>query len=92
LKLIQKYSKLENIDQLQEQLTNVPYEEIRELFLKPKVANFNNNDIKFEPVDYDKVVEFLCMEKNFSPDRVNSALQKVQNSEKNKNQSLEKWF
>lgn len=92
LKLIQKYSKLENIDQLQEPLSNVPYEEIRELFLKPKVANVTSNDIKFEPVDYDKLVEFLCMEKNFSSDRVNSALQKVQNSDKNKNQSLEKWF
>ena len=92
LKLIQKYSKLENIDQLQEPLSNVPYEEIRELFLKPKVANVTSNDIKFEPVDYDKLVEFLCTEKNFSSDRVNSALQKVQNSDKNKNQSLEKWF
>ena len=92
LKLIQKYSKLENIDQLQEPLSNVPYEEIRELFLKPKVANVTSNDIKFEPVDYDKLVEFLCTEKNFSSDRVNSALQKIQNSDKNKNQSLEKWF
>lgn len=92
LKLIQKYSKLENIDQLQEPLSNVPYEEIRELFLKPKVANVTSNDIKFEPVDYDKLVEFLCTEKNFSSDRVSSALQKVQNSNKNKNQSLEKWF
>jgi flap endonuclease-1 len=92
LKLIQKYSKLENIDQLQEPLSDVPYEEIRELFLKPKVANVTTNDIKFEPVDYDKLVEFLCTEKNFSSDRVNSALQKVQNSDKNKNQSLEKWF
>jgi len=92
LKLIQKYSKLENIDQLQDPLSNVPYEEIRELFLKPKVANVTSNDIKFEPVDYDKLVEFLCMEKNFSSDRVNSALQKAQNSDKNKNQSLEKWF
>ena len=64
LKLIQKYSKLENIDQLQEPLSNVPYEEIRELFLRPKVANVTN-DIKFEPVDYDKVVEFLCTEKTF---------------------------
>ena len=92
LKLIQKYSKLENIDQLQEPLSNVPYEEIRELFLKPKIANVTSNDIKFEPVDYEKLVEFLCTEKNFSSDRVNSALQKVQNSDKNKNQSLEKWF
>lgn len=92
LKLIQKHSKLENIDQLQEPLSAVPYEEIRELFLKPKVANVTSNDIKFEPVDYDKLVEFLCTEKNFSSDRVNSALQKVQNSDKNKNQSLEKWF
>ena len=92
LKLIQKYSKLENIDQLQEPLSDVPYEEIRELFLKPKVANVTSNDIKFEPVDYGKLVEFLCTEKNFSSDRVNSALQKVQNSDKNKNQSLEKWF
>jgi len=92
LKLIQKYSKLENIDQLQEPLSDVPYEEIRELFLKPKIANVTSNDIKFEPVDYDKLVEFLCTEKNFSSDRVNSALQKVRNSDKNKNQSLEKWF
>ena len=92
LKLIQKHSKLENIDQLQEPLSSVPYEEIRELFLKPKVANVTSNDIKFEPVDYDNLVEFLCTEKNFSSDRVNSALQKVQNSDKNKNQSLEKWF
>jgi flap endonuclease-1 len=92
LKLIQKYSKLENIDQLQEPLSNVPYEEIRELFLKPNVANVTSNNIKFQPVDNDKLVEFLCTEKNFSSDRVNSALQKVQNSDKNKNQSLEKWF
>jgi flap endonuclease-1 len=92
LKLIQKYSKLENIDQLQEPLSNVPYEEIRELFLKPKVANVRSDDIKFEPVDNDKLIEFLCTEKNFSSDRVNSALQKIQNSDKNKNQSLEKWF
>jgi flap endonuclease-1 len=92
LKLIQKYSKLEKIEQLQEPLSDVPYEEIRELFLKPKIANVTSNDIKFERVDYDKLVEFLCTEKNFSSDRVNSALQKVQNSNKNKNQSLEKWF
>lgn len=92
LKLIQKYSKLENIDQLQEPLSNVPYEEIRELFLKPKVANVRSDDIKFESVDNEKLVEFLCTEKNFSSDRVNSALQKVQDSDKNKNQSLEKWF
>jgi flap endonuclease-1 len=92
LKLIQKYSKLENIDQLQEPLSNVPYEEIRELFLKPKVANVTIDNIKFESVDHHKIVEFLCSEKNFSADRVNSALLKLQNSEKNKNQSLEKWF
>jgi len=92
LKLIQKYSKLENIDQRQEPLSNVPYEEIRELFLKPKIANVTNEDIKFDSVNYEKVVEFLCNEKNFSTDRVNSALLRLQNSEKNKNQSLEKWF
>lgn len=92
LKLIQKYSKLENIDQLKEPLSNVPYEEIRELFLQPKVANVTNDEIKFESVDFDNTIEFLCNEKNFSADRVNSGLQKLQNSNKNKNQSLEKWF
>ncbi len=92
LKLIQKYSKLENIEQLQEALSNIPYEEIRELFLKPKVTNVTNDDIKFNSINYNKIVEFLCNEKNFSTDRVNSALLKVQNSNMNKNQSLEKWF
>lgn len=92
LKLIQKYSKLENIEQLQEALSNIPYKEIRELFLKPKVTNVTNDDIKFNSINYNKIVEFLCNEKNFSTDRVNSALLKVQNSNMNKNQSLEKWF
>ena len=71
-------------------LSNVPYQEIRDIFLKPEVPNVDN--IQFNEVNYDGIVDFLCIENNFSTDRVTGTLGKLKKSLVNRNQSLEKWF
>jgi flap endonuclease-1 len=90
LKLILKYSRLEEIKVINEKLSDVPYKEIRELFLNPEVATVP--DIEFNSVDYDKVRTFLCDGMNFSIERVNGALDKLKSSTDSRSQSLERWF
>lgn len=90
LKLIRKYSKLEEIKNIEKELSQIPYREIRDLFLQPEISTFP--DIEFTSVNYDKVVGFLCDRMNFSLDRVNGALEKLKTSIESRNQSLERWF
>jgi flap endonuclease-1 len=90
LKLIRKYSKLEEIKDIDEKLSNVPYKEIRDLFLNPDIVT--NPDIEFKLVEYDKVRTFLCDRMNFSVDRVNGALDKLKGSIDIRSQSLDQWF
>jgi flap endonuclease-1 len=90
LKLVKEYNKLEKIDKIEDSVSNIPYEEIREIFLKQETLNIDN--IKFGEINYDAVISFLCKEKDFSATRVNTSLDKVKKSITNRNQSLEKWF
>jgi flap endonuclease-1 len=90
LKLIREYGKLENIEKIKKSLSNVPYQTIRDIFLKPEVFNVNN--VQFNDANYDGIVDFLCVEKNFSADRVTGALEKLKKSLVNRSQSLERWL
>lgn len=90
LKLIQKYSKLEEIKNIEKELAQIPYREIRDLFLQPEISTLP--DLEFTAVNYDKVVGFLCDRMNFSLDRVNGSLEKLKASIDSRNQSLEQWF
>lgn len=90
LKLIQKYSRLEEVKDIKEKLLDIPYREIRELFLNPEVATIA--DVEFNSVNYDKVRTFLCDGMNFSVERVNGALDKLKSSIDSRGQSLERWF
>jgi flap endonuclease-1 len=90
LKLIREYNKLEKIEKIENSLANIPYKEIREVFLKQEVPKVNS--IEFNDINYDALVNFLCIEKNFSVARVNTSLDKVRKSITNRNQSLENWF
>jgi flap endonuclease-1 len=90
LKLIQKYSKLEEIKSIEKELAQIPYGEIRDLFLQSEISTLP--DLEFTAVNYDKVVGFLCDRMNFSLDRVNGALEKLKASIDSRNQSLEQWF
>jgi flap endonuclease-1 len=89
LKLVREYNKLEKIEKIEGPLANIPYKEIREVFLKQEVPKVS---IEFNDINYDALVNFLCIEKNFSVARVNTSLDKVRKSITNRNQSLENWF
>lgn len=90
LKLIKESGKLENIEKIKSSLSDIPFQEIRDIFLKPIVLNIDN--IQFNEVNYKDIVDFLCIEKSFSTDRVNSALERLKKSIIHRSQSLEKWF
>jgi flap endonuclease-1 len=69
---------------------DIPYQEIRNIFLKPEFPDVDN--IQFNEVNHNGIIDFLCIEKNFSADRVNGSLEKLEKSIANRSQSLEKWF
>jgi len=90
LKLIKEHGKLENVEKIKDKLPEIPYQEIREIFLKPEASNTDN--FKFTEVNYDGLVGFLCNENNFSYDRVVMTMEKLKKSKLQRSQSLEKWF
>jgi flap endonuclease-1 len=90
LKLVQEYNKLEKIEKIEDSVVNIPYEDIREIFLKQETPKVDN--IEFNEINYNALINFLCVEKNFSATRVNMSLDKLKKSITNRNQSLEKWF
>ena len=90
LKLVKEHSKLENIQKIKHLLPEVPYQEIRNIFLKPEVPKVDKID--FSEVNREKVLDFLCVDKSFSADRVSTTLDKLQKAAANRSQSLEQWF
>ncbi len=90
LKLIKENGKLENIQKIKHLLPEVPYQEIRNIFLKPEVPKVDKID--FTGVNREKVLDFLCVDKSFSADRVSTTLDKLQKAAANRSQSLEQWF
>ena len=90
IKFIQKYSKIENIPQIQKELSDIDYESIRKEFLNPQVINPTN--LKWNPINQDELISFLCDERDFSIDRVKKSLEKVNSVENSKTDRLDKWF
>lgn len=90
IKLIKENGRLEDVKKIKNLLPQVPYQEIRNIFLNPEVPKVDK--IEFGAVDRQEVLDFLCVNKSFSKDRVSSTLDKLQKSIANRNQSLEQWF
>ena len=75
LKMIKQYSRLEDIPQIQEQLHEINYEEIRKIFLEPIVADVD--EIVFGNIDYEGMSNYLDKERSFSEDRIQSSLNRL---------------
>ena len=80
---------------VEEQLMSLPekerfdWQEIFELFHKPKVTNA---DFKFGKVDEEKIKEILVEEHDFSEERIEKQLEKLREvKEKKKQKSLGGW-
>ena len=90
LKLIKEKGKLENIEKIKENLNDIPYHQIREIFLNPE--NIPINNIEFDNPNYNEIIGFLCDAMDFSRERVESSLERVKKSQEKRSQSLEQWF
>lgn len=89
LALIKKHGSLEPV--LEELDIDIESKaEVREIFLKPNVLP--NIELRFRDPDPDSVRRMLCDEHDFSPDRINAALEKFGTARSEQRQrSLDSW-
>jgi flap endonuclease-1 len=90
LKMIKQHSRLEDIPQIQEQLHEIDYEQIRKIFLEPIVADVN--EIVFGSVDYEGMTNYLVKERSFSEERIQSSLNRLKKALEKKSHNLDQWF
>src|SRR5215211_4761538 len=90
LKLIREKGRLEEIEKIKDSLKDVPYQQIREIFLNPE--NISIGNIEFDNPNDKEIIGFLCDTMDFSKERVESSLEKVKKSQEKRSQSLERWF
>jgi len=90
LKMIKQYSRLEDIPQIQEQLQNIEYNQIRKIFLEPEVADVK--EIVFDDVNYEGLTKYLVKDRSFSEERVQSSLNRLRKALEKKSQNLDQWF
>ena len=90
LKLIKEYGKLEDIPQIQDQLKQIEYNQIRDIFLHTDVTEIGK--IEFKDADYSEIVNYLANERNFSRERVQTSVNRLKQSLVNRSHTLEQWF
>lgn len=75
LKLVKEHGKLENMPKQIASKLPSNYEEIREIFLQPKVTD--NYAIQYGNLQEDKLYDFLCQQHDFSKQRVEKVIQRM---------------
>jgi flap endonuclease-1 len=90
LKYLKKYGRLEDIKELKDELQNVDYGAIRDLYFN--VPSTKGVHPEWKPLDRQRLVSFLVSEHSFSRDRVEAAISRVQSSKAAESETLEKWF
>ena len=93
LKLIKEHGTLENaLTRIKNATFPVEPAKIRDIFLSPKVSD--NYRIEWKSLNHKGLVDFLCGEKEFSEERIQKAIERMDvGSKKQKGKtSLEKWF
>lgn len=88
LKLIKQHGSINSIPGLQNEVINL--EAIREIFLRPDVSDV---DTPTQGPFMDELIsEFLSKERDFSQDRLDSAMHKLRIQTATRSENLEKWF
>ena len=91
LRLIKKYGRLEGLPENLKSKLPTQYGDIRNIFLKPKVAD--DYQIRWGELREEELYEFLCDQRGFSRQRVETVLQRMKRFYSNKSQiSLGKWI
>lgn len=91
LKLIKKFSRIEDIPQLRGKVNFDP-NEIRQIFLYPNVSTRDDFDLTQKPTDTESLRKFLVEDHDFSKERIDAALKRLEARKEVESHSLEQWF
>lgn len=89
IKMIKKHSSLEDIPRIQDGLADIPYQEIRRIFLEPDVADVK--DITFGSIRYEEILRYMT-ERSFAETRTLQTLNRMKKTISKKSETLDKWF
>jgi flap endonuclease-1 len=91
LKLVKNYGSAERAIKEKNLPADAPYDEVREIFLNPKVVD--DYKLKYERIDNEKVVRLLVDEHDFSLERVQVALKRIEEVARTpKPTGLDQWL
>jgi flap endonuclease-1 len=90
LKLVKKYVRIEDVPQLKGKIKFDP-NEIRHIFLHPDVSSKQVSPEAGRPRK-DELVSFLVTEHDFSRERIDSSLNRIEANKDRESASLEQWF
>jgi flap endonuclease-1 len=76
LELVKKYDSFEQITAATNHEPDFDYREVEKLFMNP--AHTESYKLEFKPPEREKIVEFLCEERDFSVERVTKAVKKLE--------------
>jgi flap endonuclease-1 len=91
LTLIQKHGQIENLPaEIRVNLENQDFEEVRRFFLQPESSS--DYDLRYHELDEDGLYSFLCDQRDFSRDRVQTVAQRMRDFYRSSRQTeLMKW-
>jgi flap endonuclease-1 len=91
LALVKQYGSLERLLKEMNDKFEVDPFEVAEIFLRPEVTD--DYRIEERDPDPDGIIKFLCEEHDFSPERVQTGIEKIMKGRSRSSQaSLERWF
>ena len=91
LKIVKKYKTLENVMENVDWISDVPAEKIYNFFLNPPVTE--EYEIEWQEPDADKLREFMVKEHDFSLERVEKVIERLQSAwTKGRQSSLSGWL
>jgi flap endonuclease-1 len=90
LKLIQKHGSIEKLPTEVRAKSASHYREVREIFLNPPITL--DYDLTYRPFQEEELFRFLCDERDFSHERVETIAYRMKEFHRFKQSRLEKWF
>jgi flap endonuclease-1 len=90
LKLIRAHRRLEEMPETHGGLTPDAFQEIRDIFLRPKPVAATQ--LQWTVPDRVGLIEFLVRERDFSAERIDAALEKLATTERAREGTLERWL
>jgi flap endonuclease-1 len=91
LKLISQYGRIEKLPTALKQEIPPQYEAVRDIYLRPKTTT--QYSVNYGRLEEDQLFDFLCNKRDFAPERVETAVQRMREVYKRKSQTgLENWL